>query len=114
MATKTTVLLEDDLSGGAADETVSFALDGRAFEIDLAAKNADKLTEGSRPIRECWPASGKARSDRSQDPDPEWIFRRSDCDAEMGNRKRLRGERAWSHSRLYPRGVPLGVVEVSA
>lgn len=35
--------LVDDLDGGDADETVKFALDGVQYEIDLSAKNADKL-----------------------------------------------------------------------
>jgi hypothetical protein len=34
------VQLEDDLTGGPADETVGFGVDGRAFEIDLNAKHA--------------------------------------------------------------------------
>ena len=40
MAQKVTVALEDDLTGGPADETVRFAVDGREYEIDLSAKNA--------------------------------------------------------------------------
>ena len=40
MAQKVTVALEDDLTGGAADETVRFGLDGTGYEIDLIAKNA--------------------------------------------------------------------------
>jgi Lsr2 len=40
MATKITVLLEDDLDGGPADETVRFGLDGTEYEIDLNKKNA--------------------------------------------------------------------------
>jgi hypothetical protein len=40
MAQKVTVELEDDLTGGAADETVRFAVDGTEYEIDLSAKNA--------------------------------------------------------------------------
>ena len=39
------VQLEDDIAGGAADETVSFALDGTSYEIDLSAKNAAKLRD---------------------------------------------------------------------
>jgi hypothetical protein len=35
-----TVALEDDLTGGPADETVRFAVDGTGYEIDLSAKNA--------------------------------------------------------------------------
>ncbi|MGY4541274.1 hypothetical protein ACVWY0_001183 [Arthrobacter sp. UYNi723] len=43
MATKATVILIDDLDGGAADETVTFALDGAGHEIDLSAANAAAL-----------------------------------------------------------------------
>jgi len=40
MAQKVTVLLVDDIDGGPADETVSFSLDGVAYEIDLSTSNA--------------------------------------------------------------------------
>jgi len=40
MAQKVTVALEDDLTGGPADETVRFALEGADYEIDLSTKNA--------------------------------------------------------------------------
>lgn len=43
MAQKVHVLLVDDMDGGEADETVTFAIDGVAFEIDLSTENADKL-----------------------------------------------------------------------
>ncbi|WP_298332756.1 Lsr2 family protein [Haloactinopolyspora sp.] len=45
MAQKVQVILLDDLDGGDADETVSFALDGTSYEIDLSTKNANKLRE---------------------------------------------------------------------
>jgi hypothetical protein len=45
MAQKVQVVLLDDLDGGTADETVSFALDGVSYEIDLSAENAAKLRE---------------------------------------------------------------------
>jgi hypothetical protein len=45
MAQKTIVQLIDDLDQGAAEETVSFALDGTSYEIDLSAKNARKLRD---------------------------------------------------------------------
>ncbi|MEU1374886.1 Lsr2 family protein [Streptomyces triculaminicus] len=45
MAQKVQVLLVDDLNGGEADETVTFALDGKSYEIDLTTDNADKLRE---------------------------------------------------------------------
>ncbi|WP_424213107.1 histone-like nucleoid-structuring protein Lsr2 [Streptomyces sp. BI20] len=43
MAQKVQVLLVDDLDGGEADETVTFALDGKTYEIDLTTTNAEKL-----------------------------------------------------------------------
>ncbi|MBN9376412.1 MAG: Lsr2 family protein, partial [Cellulomonas sp.] len=42
MAQKVQVLLVDDLDGGTADETVTFALDGISYEIDLTTENAAK------------------------------------------------------------------------
>ncbi|MBE8528611.1 Lsr2 family protein, partial [Amycolatopsis sp. H6(2020)] len=43
MAQKVKIILEDDLQGGPADETVRFGLDGGQFEIDLTTENASKL-----------------------------------------------------------------------
>ena len=45
MAQKVQVLLVDDIDGGTADETVTFALDGVAYEIDLTADHAAELRE---------------------------------------------------------------------
>lgn len=49
MARKTQIVLEDDLNGqvleDGAGETVSFALDGQNFEIDLSNENATKLRD---------------------------------------------------------------------
>jgi hypothetical protein len=43
VASKTVVELLDDLDGGRADETVTFALDGVDYEIDLSTANAAAL-----------------------------------------------------------------------
>lgn len=45
MAQKVTVQLVDDLDGGPADETVSFSLDGVAYEIDLSTANSAALRD---------------------------------------------------------------------
>jgi hypothetical protein len=45
VAQKVQVLLVDDLDGGEAVESVGFALDGVAYEIDLSAKNAARLRD---------------------------------------------------------------------
>ncbi|WP_282947308.1 histone-like nucleoid-structuring protein Lsr2 [Cellulomonas endometrii] len=46
MAQKVQVSLVDDIDGGTADETVTFALDGVSYEIDLTAAHASELREG--------------------------------------------------------------------
>lgn len=45
MAQKVQIILEDDLDGSEATETVSFALDGTTYEIDLNDANAAKLRD---------------------------------------------------------------------
>jgi hypothetical protein len=45
MAQKVQVILVDDIDGGEADETVSFALDGVSYEIDVSEANAEALRE---------------------------------------------------------------------
>ncbi|KIH97524.1 hypothetical protein LP52_18455 [Streptomonospora alba] len=62
MAQKVQVLLVDDLDGGEAEETVSFGVDGSAYEIDLSADNATKLREALAPYVE---AARKAPSKSS-------------------------------------------------
>lgn len=45
MAQKVQVLLVDDIDGGTADETVTFALDGVSYEIDLTTAHAAELRD---------------------------------------------------------------------
>lgn len=52
MAQKVQVLLEDDLSGGPAEATVRFGLDGAVYEIDLNEANASRLRESLQPYVE--------------------------------------------------------------
>ncbi|MFJ9040866.1 Lsr2 family protein [Streptomyces sp. NPDC102406] len=61
MAQKVQVLLVDDLDGGEADETVTFALDGKTYEIDLTTANADKL----RGLLDAYVKSGRRTGGRS-------------------------------------------------
>ena len=42
--------LIDDINGQAADESLTFALDGVQYEIDLTAKNAAKLRDALAPF----------------------------------------------------------------
>jgi hypothetical protein len=43
MSSKVLVVLEDDVDGGKAEETVTFGIDGMQYEIDLNTQNAEKL-----------------------------------------------------------------------
>src|ERR1041385_7040244 len=49
VARREIVVLEDDLDGGSADETVKFGLDGVDYEIDLSKNNAAKLRDAFAP-----------------------------------------------------------------
>ena len=49
MATQVIEKLIDDLDGSGADETVTFALDGVLYTIDLSARNAAKLRKAFAP-----------------------------------------------------------------
>ena len=70
------VRLEDDLTGGPADETVEFSIDGRAYEIDLNARHAadfrrqlERFLEHAslaRPTRRGSPARTLASRERSR------------------------------------------------
>lgn len=62
MAQKVQVVLVDDLEGGTADETVTFSLDGVAYEIDLNTKNAAALRDAFAP----WVGHGRRVGGRSR------------------------------------------------
>jgi hypothetical protein len=61
VAQKVQVLLLDDLSGGEADETVTFALDGKTYEIDLNSENAGKLRSALEPYVKAGRRAGTGR-----------------------------------------------------
>jgi Lsr2 len=60
MAQRVTVALEDDLTGGPADATVRFAVDGTGYEIDLSAKNAAAFGKLLAPFIEHARKAGRA------------------------------------------------------
>jgi hypothetical protein len=95
------VQLEDDLTGGPADETIQFSLDGRSYEIDLNSRHAAEFrhrlgpfTEHARPIR----------------PQRSRVTRRS-----AASRERSRQIRLWAEQRgfaLSPHGrLPGDVIQ---
>ena len=52
MARKVQMILLDDIDGGEAKRTATFALDGKAYEIDLNEANLDRLVEALAPFVE--------------------------------------------------------------
>ncbi len=62
MAQTVIVQLTDDIDGGTADETVSFALNGNTYEIDLSAKNAERLRAAFAPFIDKGRKTGRGES----------------------------------------------------
>jgi len=81
MATKSVTITEfiDDLDGSKADRTVSFAIDGTSYEIDLSKKNAAAFNKALKPYLDAArkvrrstgkaPTRGGARRRRTAGPD---------------------------------------------
>jgi hypothetical protein len=61
MASRTVVQVEDDIDGSEATETVTFGLDAVSYEIDLSARNAEKL----RRVLQRYTAAGRRVRGRS-------------------------------------------------
>jgi hypothetical protein len=60
MAQRVEVILEDDIDGSPADQTVRFALNGTSYEIDLSSQNAQALRSSlGRYIEYARKASGR-------------------------------------------------------
>lgn len=60
MAKQVITKMLDDLDGGEADETVAFAMDGFAYEIDLSSKNAARLRDMMSPFQQAGTRLGRA------------------------------------------------------
>jgi nucleoid-associated protein Lsr2 len=67
MAQKVHIVLEDDMDGSDATQTVSFGLDGTSYEIDLNDKHAGDLRDALAPyVGHARKANGPRRGRRSQ------------------------------------------------
>ncbi|WP_163513675.1 histone-like nucleoid-structuring protein Lsr2 [Fodinicola acaciae] len=108
MVQRTEIILIDDLDGGKADETIRFALDGVAYEIDLSAKNAAKLRDQLAVYTEKARRAGKAPTRPAvRPPQPA---------ATVGaDREQNQAIRAWARKRGLPvsdRGrIPADIIE---
>lgn len=68
MAKRVHVVLEDDLDGSQADETVSFGLDGQSYEIDLSGDHARQLRDSLAEFVGHARKSGSNSSSRTRQP----------------------------------------------
>ncbi|MBT2597224.1 Lsr2 family protein [Arthrobacter sp. ISL-72] len=70
MATQRITSLEDDIDGSEAKETVTFAVDGVSYEIDLNDSHAAEIRAALRPYieagRKTSTGRGRARAERSK------------------------------------------------
>jgi hypothetical protein len=100
VAQKVTVVFEDDLTGGPADQTIRFAFEGTGYEIDLNVKNAAKFGRQLAPYVEHARRAGRAQSHRP---------------GRTANRQRSGDIRAWAKEHglaVSERGrIPASVVE---
>lgn len=101
MTTRTSTSLTDDIDGGRADHTVSFALDGETYELDLSARNRAALHRSLAPFI----AASRRLRNGIPEPTPFRALTRVDP----------RTVREWARARgipLTPRGrIPQEVVD---
>jgi nucleoid-associated protein Lsr2 len=97
VAQKVLVALVDDVDGSEADESVKFALDGVAYEIDLSSKNAQKLRGVLEPYVEVARRTG-GRASRGRGRPPTLAA----AGGSSGGRKAETAEiRAWAKAQGY-------------
>jgi len=101
MATKITVILEDDLDGGPAEETLRFGIDGTDYEIDLNADNVAAFRQLLAPYIDHARKAGRAQQRRPG--------------RTVASRERSTDIRAWARDQgiaVSARGrIPASVVE---
>jgi Lsr2 len=94
MAQKTIITLVDDLTGEAAENisTVEFALDGRAYELDLTDENSAKLHDAlSQYVNAARKIGGQRRSVTRPDRGSQSTSRTTSY-----NRETLKSIREWA------------------
>ncbi|MFC3493449.1 histone-like nucleoid-structuring protein Lsr2 [Glycomyces rhizosphaerae] len=111
MAKKTQVILIDDIDGSKAEETVKFAIDGQAYEIDLSAGHAKELRDALEKFQEAGTRLGRYSLGAPRGPvRGATAPRRQTVDREQNKAIREWAER--SGKRVSPRGrIPQAIVE---
>jgi hypothetical protein len=98
MAQRTEIQFIDDLDGSAADTTVSFAIDGTAYEIDLSAAHVQEFRSALQPyVAAARRVGGTARrpggGGRSGSPSPSAVREWAKAEGiKVSDRGRVRAE----------------------
>jgi hypothetical protein len=101
MAQKVQVILVDDVDGGEAAETVSFALDGVSYEIDVSEENANALREALAPwVGHARRVGGRSGGGRARSSSTSGGGR-SRSSSSGGGRHDLSEVRAWARENGY-------------
>ena len=115
MAQKVQVILEDDLDGTPADETVLFGLDGNNYEIDLSEGNAQRLREALAEYVGHARRVGRTSTSRSGGGSSAPRAARSGGGAARADREQTQAIRDWAKDNGYdvkPRGrVPANIID---
>jgi hypothetical protein len=110
MAKKTQVILIDDIDGGKAEETVKFAIDGQAYEIDLSQAHANELRQSLAKFQEAGTKLGRYTVGTTRSPARGASTRRP-----AGDREQNKAIREWAErngKKVSPRGrIPQSIVE---
>lgn len=110
MATRIISQLLDDLDGGDADETITFAMDNVAYTIDLSSKNAVKFRELMATYQEAATRVGRAAHGSNAQLRP--TTKASFNPAKREDNNRIRVWAADNGYELSERGrIPMHVVE---
>lgn len=100
MATRIVTEMIDDLDGGNADESITFALDGATYEIDLSEDNASALRKAfERYVSHARRSGGRLKASagagkataRPAGNSPEYLKRVRQWAADNGHRAPARG-----------------------
>ena len=100
MAQEVKVILVDDVDGGPASETLTFAFDGVNYEIDLSERNAARLRADLEP----WISAGRRVTPRRSSAASRGSSRRRE-DSRLGPRPRTGSAGPRPHPRGRARSV---------
>jgi uncharacterized protein (DUF4415 family) len=96
MARKVHIVLEDDLDGTPAAETVVFGIDGSSYEIDLSEANAQRFREVLAPYIGVSRRAGRGSAERAAAQTGTRVRKASGAAAAGVDPAAVR---AWAHSR---------------